>query len=134
MNVHYLWEIVMSNACSMCAVCKCSFGAAPTPLMVVPPTMTMATTGFSASIMNSKPFVNIIPFGICNSPMYPTRLVPPFIPGPCFAPIASPWICGSPTVLLPSGPLLNKISMTICSLGGVIQIIAPGTPTIMTTP
>ena len=53
-----------------CDVLQCSFGAAPSALSVLP--ANCVTTGTpAATIMDNKPFVNILPFGMCISPANP---------------------------------------------------------------
>ncbi|RKG64195.1 DUF4280 domain-containing protein, partial [Corallococcus exercitus] len=50
----------------MGAMLQCSFGVAPSSLMVLPANRVMATTP-AANIMDNKPLLNILPFGMCNS-------------------------------------------------------------------
>jgi len=59
------------HVCST-ALLQCSFGAAPTPMVVLLTNKTM--TGFmpAANIMDNIPMVNIMPFGVCSSPANPT--------------------------------------------------------------
>jgi len=45
---------------------KCSFGVAPSVLMVLP-TNKVSVSLFVATIMDNKPFVNIMPFGMCTT-------------------------------------------------------------------
>ena len=50
---------------------QCSMGAAPASLVVVVPTVTVATPP-GANIMDCAPMVNIPTFGMCRSPANPT--------------------------------------------------------------
>ena len=45
---------------------QCSFGVAPSSLMVLPTNKTLTTMPY-ANIMDNVPFLNIMPFGMCNS-------------------------------------------------------------------
>ncbi|MBP9752990.1 MAG: DUF4280 domain-containing protein [Proteobacteria bacterium] len=121
-------------ACSQGALCKCIFGAAPVPLnAAVPPTLAMGVSGPLASIKHNVPILNIPPMGTCVSPKQPTMKVG--IPGPCIPAVSAPWLPGAVTTMTSSGPLLNNLSIGICqSMNGVITIIMPGSPTIITTP
>ena len=50
----------------MGAMLQCSFGAAPSSLVVLPTNKILATTP-AANIMDNKPMLNIMPFGVCMS-------------------------------------------------------------------
>ena len=56
----------MGNLVCGGAMLQCSFGAAPGTLMVLPANMVMTAMPI-ANIMDNKPMVNIMPFGMCNS-------------------------------------------------------------------
>ena len=45
----------------------CTFGAAPSVLMVTPKNLTMTTDQPQANIMDNIPMMNIMPFGMCMS-------------------------------------------------------------------
>jgi hypothetical protein len=110
---------------------NCSFGAAPSTLMVLPQNKCITSMPF-ANIMDSKPLVNILPFGLCNSPANPVvaaataAALGVLTPMPCIPATAAPWAPGCPTVLLGGQPALNTSSKCVCSYGGVISIGAPG--------
>ena len=53
------------------AVLMCSFGVAPSSLIVLPINMMMTSNMPAANIMDNKPMVNILPFGMCMSPANP---------------------------------------------------------------
>ncbi len=57
---------------AMGAMMTCSFGVAPGSLIVLPTSLVMAGGVPAATIMDSKPIVNIPPFGMCNSMANPT--------------------------------------------------------------
>lgn len=118
------------------ALCQCSFGAAPSSLQVLPQNKTMTLQPI-ANIMDHKPMVNIMPFGMCSSMANPqvaaatAAAMGVLTPQPCVPNTASPWVPGSPTVLVGNQPALNNNSKLMCSWGGVIQITQPGQVSIM---
>lgn len=118
------------------AMLTCSFGAAPSTLLVLPQNMVVTSMPI-ANILDNKPMANILPFGVCNSPSNPvvaaaTAAFPPGVlkPQPCIPVTAAPWIPGSPTVLVGNMPALNNTCKLMCTWGGVIQITNPGQMTI----
>lgn len=119
------------------AMLKCSFGAAPSSLTVLPLARTMASSQPAATIMDHKPLVNVLPFGMCMSLSNPTvasataAALGALTPMPCLPNIPAPWVPGSPTVLIGNKPALNANSKAMCAFGGVIQVTVPGQFTAM---
>ncbi len=117
------------------AALQCSFGLAPGMLNVLPVNRTMTSMPI-ANIMDNKPFVNITPFGMCQSMANPAvasataAALGVLTPMPCTPVTAAPWAPGSPTVLISNFPALNNSSKCMCNFGGVIQIVNPGQVTI----
>jgi len=117
------------------AQCMCSFGTAPSVLNITPQNKTVTSMPI-ANIMDNKPLVNIMPFGMCTSMANPAvqsataAALGVLTPMPCVPNTASPWAPGSPTVLIAGMLALNSTSKLICSFGGVIQITNPGQTTI----
>lgn len=113
------------------AMCQCSFGTAPSTLQVTPQNKTLTTMPI-ANIMDNKPMVNIMPFAMCTSIANPqvasatAAAMGVLTPMPCIPNTASPWVPGSPTVLIANQPALNNTSKLMCNFGGIIQIINPG--------
>lgn len=120
----------------MGAMLQCSFGAAPSSLIVLPDKKTLTVTP-DANIMDNKPMVNIMPFGMCSSMANPTvaaataAALGALTPMPCIPVIPAPWAPGSPTVLIANMPALNSDSKLMCAYAGVIQITNPGQTTVM---
>ena len=114
------------------AMMQCSFGVAPSSLVVLPANRVLAGGPPAATIMDNVPILNIPPFGMCNSPSNPTvaaataAALGVLTPMPCVPVPAGPWIVGAPTVLIGSMPALNDSSKLMCSWGGVIQITYAG--------
>jgi hypothetical protein len=121
----------------MGAMMQCSFGVAPSSLVVLPTSQVLAGGPPAATIMDNAPLVNILPFGMCNSPANPTvaaataAALGVLTPMPCVPATAAPWVPGAPTVLIGNMPALTSDCKLICSYGGVIQIVSPGEFTIM---
>jgi len=120
----------------MGAMMMCSFGAAPSSLIVLPANQTFTGTP-AATIMENKPIVNIPPFGMCSSITNPvvatatTAALGVLTPMPCVPATVAPWTPGAPTVLIGNMPALDSNSKLMCNWGGVIQITNPGQTTVM---
>lgn len=110
----------------------CSFGVAPSALIVLPQNRTMTGGPPAANIMDNKPIVNIPPFGMCTSLANPTvaaataAALGVLTPMPCVPVIPAPWVPGSPTVLIGGMPALNNTSKCMCAWAGVISVVYPG--------
>jgi hypothetical protein len=116
----------------MGAQLMCSFGLAPSALVVLPANKVMTSNVPAANIMDNKPMVNIMPFGACTSLANPTvaaataAALGVLTPMPCVPSIPAPWAPGAPTVLLANFPALDNTSKLMCMWAGVIQVVAPG--------
>lgn len=121
----------MPQQVCMGATLKCSFGAAPSTLVVLPTNKVLTQTP-AANIMDHAPFVNIMPFGMCNSLANPTvaaataAAMGALTPMPCIPATAAPWVIGAPTCLIGNMPALNNTSTLMCTWGGVIQVVNAG--------
>ena len=119
----------------MGAMLQCSFGVAPSSLVVLPANCVMTGTP-AANIMDNKPMMNIMPFGMCQSLANRTvaaataAALGVLTPMPCIPATAAPWVVGAPTVLVGNMPTLNDSSKLICNWAGVIQIVNPGQATV----
>lgn len=121
----------MGQQVCMGAMIHCTFGVAPGTLSVLPANLVMTGTP-AANIMDSKPIVNIVPFGMCQSPSNPmvaaatAAALGVLTPMPCVPATTAPWVPGSPTVLIGNMPALNNSSKLMCMWGGVIGVDVPG--------
>ena len=110
---------------------QCSFGMAPSVLTVLPTNKVMVSL-FVATIMDNKPFLNVMPFGMCTTPSNPTvaaataAALGVLTPMPCVPVTVAPWLPGKPTVLVGSFPALTDSSVLMCMWGGVIKINVAG--------
>ena len=118
----------MAKQVCMGAMLQCSMGVAPSSLMVLPLNRVMSSNKPAANIMDHKPFVNIMPFGMCKSPANPmvaaatAAALGVLTPMPCIPMTMAPWMSGAPTVLLGNMPTLNDSSKLMCNWAGVIEI------------
>lgn len=114
----------------------CSFGAAPSSLVVLPANRTMAGGVPGANIMDHKPIMNIPPFVMCMSLANPmvaaatATALGVLTPMPCIPMTMAPWIPGSPTVMIGNMPALNTSCTCMCNWGGVITFSGPGAATV----
>ena len=126
----------MGQHVCMGAMMQCSFGVAPSSLVVLPANRTMTAPGPLANIMDNKPMANVPPFGMCQSLANPmvaaatAAAMGVFTPMPCIPNTPAPWIVGAPTVLLANMPALNNSSKLMCLWAGVIQISFAGQVTV----
>jgi hypothetical protein len=120
----------------MNAMMMCTFGMAPSSLVVLPVNRVMTDQVPDANIMDHVPMVNIMPFGMCMSPSNPTvaaataAALGVLTPMPCIPNTPSPWVAGAPTVLLGNQPTLDNVSQLMCIWGGVITFTFPGEVTV----
>ncbi len=119
------------------AMIQCTFGVAPGTLSVLPLNRVMAGGPPAGNIMDNKPFVNITPFGMCNSMANPmvaaatAAALGVLTPMPCIPVTVAPWVPGAPTVLIGNMPALQNSCKLMCNWGGVIQMAVPGQFTVM---
>ncbi len=113
----------------------CSFGAAPSALVVTPEGKTLFENKPAATIMDNVPFKNIMPFGVCMSLANPITAAQTaaalgvLTPGACLPVIPAPWAPPSATVMIANKPALNQTAKCMCAYGGVIQVLNPGATT-----
>jgi hypothetical protein len=121
----------------MGASMMCTFGMAPSSLVVLPVNRVTTSEVPDANIMDHIPMVNIMPFGMCMSPSNPTvaaataAALGVLTPMPCIPATTTPWTPGAPNVLLGNMPTLDNVSELMCMWGGVITFVTPGEFTVM---
>ena len=110
----------------------CSFGTAPSSLVVLPVNRTVSGEQLAANIMDHIPMVNIMPFAMCTSlanPQVAAATAAAFgvlTPQPCIPATLSPWTPGVPTVQIANQPALDNISVCLCNWAGVVTVADPG--------
>jgi hypothetical protein len=116
----------------MGAMMMCTFGVAPSSLVVLPTNMMITSDMPAANIMDNIPMTNIMPFGMCMSPANPVvaaataAALGVLTPMPCIPATTAPWVPGAPTVLLANMPALDNTSQLMCMWGGVITFTFAG--------
>jgi len=111
-------------------------GMVPSTLVVLPVNRVNTGNQPDANVMDNKPLVNIMPFGMCMSPANPAVAAATaaafgvLTPMPCIPVTTAPWVTGAPTVILASNPTLDNQCKLMCTWGGVIQVINPGESTV----
>lgn len=114
------------------AMLQCTFGMAPSSLIVLPVNRVLTSGQPAATIMDHAPMVNVMPFGMCQSLANPTVASATaaaqgvLTPMPCIPVLPSPWAPGAPTVLEANIPVLDNTSKLMCTWGGVISVNYPG--------
>ena len=120
----------------MGAQMMCTFGMAPSDLVVLPVNEVFTNMMPDANIMDHIPMTNIMPFGMCMSPANPTvaaataAALGVLTPMPCIPNTPAPWVPGAPTVLLANMPTLDNVSQLMCIWGGVITFADAGEVTV----
>jgi hypothetical protein len=100
--------------------------------VVLPANRVMTSFVPAANIMDHKPMVNIMPFGMCTSPANPAvaaataAALGVLTPMPCIPNTVAPWAPGAATVLLANMPALDDVSKLTCLWGGMISVAMAG--------
>lgn len=120
------------------AVTQCTFGVAPSSVMVLPINRVLVSNMPAANIMDNKPLVNIMPFGMCQSPSNPMVIAATaaalgvLTPMPCIPNTVAPWTPGNPKTLIANMPAINNSSKLTCLWAGMISINFAGQVTVQT--
>lgn len=126
----------MAKQVCMGALMKCSFGMAPTSLVVLPTNRVLTMNMPDANIMDHIPMVNILPFAMCQSAANPmvaaatAAALGVLTPMPCIPVTPAPWAPGSATVMIANMPALNDTSKLNCIWGGIIEFSFAGQMTV----
>ncbi|OZI20161.1 hypothetical protein CAL26_21715 [Bordetella genomosp. 9] len=110
----------------------CTFGTAPSTLIVEPESRVLVEGRPAANIEDNKPLLNITPFLMCMSLANPeveaatTAALGVLTPMPCIPIVEAPWLPGAPTVLVGGLPALDNNSRCMCQWAGVISVVVPG--------
>ena len=113
------------------ALLQCSFGMAPSSFMVVDPMRPKVQNKPTGNILDNKPMVNIMPFGMCQSMANPTvasataAAAGVLTPMPCIPVIAAPWTPGGKPMISNSPALIDNCKC-ICNWGGQISVSMQG--------
>lgn len=122
----------MPQQVCMGAMMSCSFGEAPSTLIVLPENRVMTSSMPAATIMDHIPLENILPFGMCSSlanPVVAAATIAAFgalTPMPCIPATIAPWTPGTEDVLIANMPSLNNTCTLMCMWAGEITISQAG--------
>jgi len=121
----------MSVQVCMGALLRCSFGAVPGALAVLPLHRVLTGTP-AANVTDHLPVVNVPSFGTCSSPANPVvaaataAALGVLTPMPCVPLTPAPWMPGAATVVLGDAPALDASCTLACAWAGTIQVLTPG--------
>lgn len=110
----------------------CTFGAAPSTLMVLATNRVMVEGRPAANALDHQPMVNIVPFGMCSSLANPTvaaataAALGVLTPMPCVPVTPAPWFNTASATLVASLPVVTMGSQCQCAWGGVVKVINAG--------
>lgn len=110
----------------------CTFGLAPSSLIVLPARTKQLNHMPRANIMDFAPMVNIMPFGMCNTLSNPTvasataAAMGVLTPMPCIPAITAPWTPGNPQCMIQGAPALTRSSQCVCMWGGMVRFTTDG--------
>jgi hypothetical protein len=122
----------MSSYVVQGAKLKCSFGDKESDFKVPMTHQILINNKPQGNIMDFKPNMNILPFGMCSSLANPTVAAATAAnygrlqKMPCIPVTIMPWINGKMDVLLENFPAMLKCSTTMCMWCGVISITDDG--------
>jgi len=114
----------------------CTFGTSPANLVVLPVNRKDVGGEYSATIEDHVPMVNIMPFGMCQSPSNPqvaaatAAAMGVLTPQPCIPATMSPWAPGAAQIVIADLIALDNISTCNCMWGGVISVTDAGQATV----
>jgi hypothetical protein len=125
----------MPQQVCMGAMLSCSFGTAPSSLVVLPKNRVNSSNMPAANIMDNIPMTNVMPFVMCTTVSNPavaaatSAALGVLTPQPCVPVLPAPWTPGSATVMIGNMPALNNSCTLNCMWGGVITISNAGQQT-----
>jgi len=114
------------------ATLKCPFGNASSSLIVLPAKRVFLSNKPMANISDSKPMMNVPPFGMCRSLSNPTvasataAAMGTLTPMPCIPNIVGTWMPGKADYIVGGQPAVLKSCKLNCMWGGVITIEKDG--------
>jgi hypothetical protein len=122
----------MGKLVVMGAQLQCTMGLAPGTLMVLPVNKVNGSNVPAANIQDSKPMVNILPFGMCQSPANPMVAAATaaafgvLTPMPCIPMTTAPWTPGATKTMIGNQPALTDSCTCMCNWAGTISVTSAG--------
>lgn len=126
----------MAQLVCMNATLTCSFGVAPSQLVLTPANRVNTSNMAAATIMDNIPMTIVMPFGMCTTTSNPQVAAATaaasgvLTPVPCVPVVSAPWAPGSPTVRIGGNPCVNSSCQLTCTWGGMITVTNPGQQTV----
>ena len=114
------------------AMLQCTFGLAPSALNVLPIRRVTIEGRPAATVADTIPLVNIMPFGMCTTPSNPTvaaataAALGVLTPMPCIPATEGEWVPGAPLTKIGDEMALVEGSLCTCAWGGVITMTMTG--------
>lgn len=115
----------------------CTMGLTPSPLNILPVNAVFGQFLPLATMMDNKPLLNIMPFGLCKSPANPmvaaiiASSLGAVTQGPCIPATFAPWVSSKPVIMIKNFPCITINDQLICSYGGMIKAVAPSQTAVM---
>ena len=114
------------------AILKCAMGTAPSALVVLPTAKVLVESRPVARVTDNIPFLNLLPFGMCQSPANPMVLAATvaalgvLTPMPCLPVPVGPWNSPVKKTTVGGVAVLGSGGTCMCAYGGSISIQMPG--------
>ena len=114
------------------SITRCTFGLAPSLYLTFPIHMEITFIMPAATIFDTFPFFNMLPFVMCQSKMNPMVLAVMLASfgavqvAPCIPMTFFPWTPPISNVLVGGVPTVDNTARAMCLWGGMIQTIFPG--------
>lgn len=113
-------------------ILKCTMGLKPSAIISTSNLKSMAEGKPICTILDFNSPVNIVGFGLCNSPMNPAVAAATaanmgvHTPAPCVPQVRAPWIPTALQSLVGGVPVLTQESCCFCPFAGRISVAFPG--------
>ena len=125
-----LKKTIDSFVCPSDVMLRCSMGTDLAKLTILPTHERQQCGKFVANISDHESMVNLAPFGLCRSVLYPATAsattankgIP--TPMPCIPNTPTPWMDGNIDYLVEGQPALRMKSKCYCKWGGIIGLVA----------
>lgn len=122
----------MPKQVCMGAMMSCSFGEAPSTLVVLPTNRVFTNEMPAATVMDHIPMVNVLTFGLCSAPTNPAVIaiiassLGSVTKAPCLPATVEPWSPGTADVAIASLDSLNDSCTLKCLWQGEITFSEAG--------
>ncbi|HST84196.1 MAG TPA: DUF4280 domain-containing protein [Kineosporiaceae bacterium] len=114
------------------AILECGMGTAPSVMVVLPVAQVLVEARPVAVVADNIPFLNLLPFGMCQSPANPMVMAATaaalgvLTPMPCLPMPVGPWNSQVSKTLVGGKAVLGSGGTCSCAYGGSISIKLAG--------